>query len=51
MSKHVDVHHGSTSEQWITIHDDGSLFLHTENEGPRILRHGVEARDEPPRRG
>lgn len=34
-----------TSESWIDLKGD-KLYLHTENDGPRVLRHGLESRDE-----
>jgi hypothetical protein len=53
----IDVHDGSTSEEWLVVYADGRIVLlvvyadgrivlHTENNGPRILRHGVEPHDE-----
>jgi hypothetical protein len=30
-------------EQWIIVRADGTLILHTENDGPTFLRRGPEA--------
>jgi hypothetical protein len=46
MSTLIDVHHGSQSESWIIVEDDGRIILHRENEGHRFLRRGAEATDE-----
>jgi hypothetical protein len=35
-----------TTESWVFL-KDRQLILHTENDGPRVLRHGMEASDEP----
>ncbi len=34
-------------EQWVIIEPDGKLTLHTETDGPSVLRHGIEKWDEP----
>mgnify|MGYP003631979519 CR=1 FL=1 len=33
-------------ERWYFIRN-GELWKHTENDGPRFLRHGAEEREEP----
>jgi hypothetical protein len=42
----VDIHQGSTRESWIEINPDGAIIYHSENDGARCLRRGLEARDE-----
>jgi hypothetical protein len=32
----------ASTEEWIILRN-GKLFLHVENDGPRALRHGIEA--------
>jgi hypothetical protein len=44
--KIIDVHDGSTSESWLVVYADGRICYHVESNGPRILRHGVEAHEE-----
>lgn len=41
----IDVHHGSTSESWLTVYKDGSVEYHIENDGWRYVNHGPEAND------
>jgi hypothetical protein len=42
----VDLHCGSTCEEWVTVYPSGRLSYHVENNGHRVLRYGVEASDE-----
>jgi hypothetical protein len=42
----VDLHCGSTSEEWVVVYPSGRLSYHVENNGYRVLRYGVEASDE-----
>jgi hypothetical protein len=35
-----------SSERWIIVKPDGTLILHSENDGVRYLRKGAEAVDE-----
>jgi hypothetical protein len=41
--KVIDVHHGSTSESWLVVYEDGRIQFHLENDGARFLRCGAEA--------
>jgi hypothetical protein len=41
--KVIDVHHGSQSESWLVVYEDGRIQLHSENEGYRFMRRGPEA--------
>jgi hypothetical protein len=34
-----------SSEAWIYLNAAGKLILHVENDGPRVLRHGLESSD------
>jgi hypothetical protein len=42
----IDVHDGSTSEEWLVVFADGRIVHHIESNGPRILRHGCEPHEE-----
>jgi hypothetical protein len=43
----VDLVQRSYYESWITVYTDSSLEYRGENDGPRVLRHGVEAVNTP----
>ena len=36
-----------SSERWIRVEEDGTVILHSENDGWAYLRHGPEAVEEP----
>jgi hypothetical protein len=36
-----------SSERWLRIEDDGTIILHSENDGWTFLRRGPEAVEEP----
>jgi hypothetical protein len=42
----IDVYDGGAYETWLVVYADGRIQEHTENNGPRILRHGCEPHDE-----
>ena len=42
----ISVSGGSQYEQWIVVHDDGRIILHTENDGCAFLRHGAKPTEE-----
>ena len=46
MSTMINIHHGSQSEEWLVVHDDGRIVSHFENDGYAFLRHGAQAIDE-----
>lgn len=45
MSHLVDIHHGSQSESWVVVYEDGRARYHYENDGYRAMRYGLQASD------
>jgi hypothetical protein len=42
----IDIRRSGSIEEWLTVHDNGRIEHHIENNGPRFLGHGREAGDE-----
>lgn len=38
---------GDEMERWVIVNEDGSLILHSENDGWAYMKKGPEATDEP----
>jgi hypothetical protein len=42
----ITIRRGGQTEEWLTIHPNGRIEHHVENDGYAFLRHGPQARDE-----
>jgi hypothetical protein len=44
-SIHIGFRSSGSEQSWFDVYADGRIQYHTENDGPRFMRHGLEAED------